>query len=347
MANLFLGYLQSRITNVETPIFDRDICVNKGQKRFACTSCVDLCDSGALHFKEGERVPYFDKEKCEGCRLCSKFCPKGALTLNEQYKSLLEKSLRADKMLFSCKSNPKVQGGERVSCLAAIPFAVYAYMSTETKIMLDCEFCNECSQNKSRAVTGLTDKLSLFTSYDVSDTSGAFDIAPEEVLSRRDLFKSLKDRATETVNIILPEDGEGDIFKEALKRKLAISGGRHKISTFIFNKNCNGCGHCEMLCPVRAIKIEYVGDSLGKVYHDTVKCTGCDICTKVCSKDAVEQSTVEISGSAIYCLSEIKVNLCKICKLPQPMGHGDICPTCQRKKPKRSIDYASKTRPIV
>ena len=44
---------------------------------------------------------------------------------------------------------------------------------------------------------------------------------------------------------------------------------------------CTGCGLCEQLCPVRAIKVTYVANI------DAQRCTGCGICVENCPHGAL------------------------------------------------------------
>ena len=45
---------------------------------------------------------------------------------------------------------------------------------------------------------------------------------------------------------------------------------------------CTGCGDCEQVCPVDAIRIID-----GKSHIDTEQCIGCGFCQGVCSYDAI------------------------------------------------------------
>jgi len=55
-------------------------------------------------------------------------------------------------------------------------------------------------------------------------------------------------------------------------------GGGHAV---VDRTRCTGCGLCEQLCPVRAIKVTYVANI------DAQRCTGCGICVQNCPHGAL------------------------------------------------------------
>ena len=52
-------------------IIDKDLCID-------CGSCVSLCPTDALHFKNDLSV-VFSEDKCIGCLLCIDSCPRFAI----------------------------------------------------------------------------------------------------------------------------------------------------------------------------------------------------------------------------------------------------------------------------
>ena len=46
--------------------------------------------------------------------------------------------------------------------------------------------------------------------------------------------------------------------------------------------NCTGCGACENICPLNAIKLEENSEGFRYPNIDSTKCTNCGMCEKVC-----------------------------------------------------------------
>ena len=50
---------------------DEDVCTS-------CGICKDHCRFDAIHYNEGGQL-YINPYQCEGCRLCERVCPEGAI----------------------------------------------------------------------------------------------------------------------------------------------------------------------------------------------------------------------------------------------------------------------------
>ncbi len=67
-----------------TPQFDRELCI-------ACTSCIDICPTGALEPEIRNSIHGFrrfpvlsQEEKCIRCSLCEQECIVGAIEMKER-----------------------------------------------------------------------------------------------------------------------------------------------------------------------------------------------------------------------------------------------------------------------
>ncbi|HEX7713734.1 MAG TPA: EFR1 family ferrodoxin [Bacillota bacterium] len=68
---------------------------------------------------------------------------------------------------------------------------------------------------------------------------------------------------------------------------------------FYFDKNCNGCGLCEKVCPVKNIGM----DSMRPVWHN--RCEQCYACLQWCPKEAVQVKNKKTEGLRRYHHPEI------------------------------------------
>ncbi len=346
---LLLGYVYKKIENIDTPAFNRDLCINNSQKKFNCNACSKLCSSGALVIEGKNRVPSFNIEKCTGCKLCSQFCQSEALKTNNQYLPFIKR--KNEGVLFSCNENKAQINGEKVSCIASIPFYIYAYMSIENNLMIDKSICSSCDKTKKEKVEKLIEKINLFIGDDVSIIEeDKITQKLEKIVSRREFFTSFKTEIVSSVNTILPENkDESRYIKDELKSLVAKSGKIYKMNSFHFNENCNGCKNCLKLCPKSAIDIKYLKEK-AIISHNPFLCIECQNCINVCCTGGIEKTIVDISFENLYSTSEIKTNLCSECLLPLPFTYlKNKCPTCLNKKEKRklSVNYKEKTRPIL
>ncbi len=58
-----------------------------------------------------------------------------------------------------------------------------------------------------------------------------------------------------------------------------------KMTAIVNTINCTGCGDCVKVCPTKAIKVVN-----GKAIIDTEKCINCLICLKACDYKAIAAS---------------------------------------------------------
>ena len=68
--------------------------------------------------------------------------------------------------------------------------------------------------------------------------------------------------------------------------------GRRKRYAVVERSRCTGCGLCEQLCPVRAIRVTYVA------HVDAQRCTGCGVCVQDCPQGAIRLATARTTPAA-------------------------------------------------
>lgn len=60
---------------------------------------------------------------------------------------------------------------------------------------------------------------------------------------------------------------------------------RRERCAVVERSRCTGCGLCEQLCPVRAIRVTYVANV------NAQRCSGCGVCVQNCPQGAIRLAT--------------------------------------------------------
>ncbi|MDD3079762.1 MAG: ATP-binding protein [Paludibacter sp.] len=96
-ANLYLIFQpenerEDAFISGDKALIDKDLCTN-------CGSCVNYCRFDAIHEINGEISIY--ETACDGCKLCSRICPAGAITMVQEDRSrLYAGNFRNGKMVY-------------------------------------------------------------------------------------------------------------------------------------------------------------------------------------------------------------------------------------------------------
>jgi ferredoxin len=81
-------------------------------------------------------------------------------------------------------------------------------------------------------------------------------------------------------------EGQLSDVRGRIQRLGAAPGGKRR--AVVDRLRCTGCGMCERVCPVGAIRVSHVA------YVDNDRCTGCGLCAQNCP-----QGAINLSGKAI------------------------------------------------
>ncbi len=187
--------------------------------QYGCLSfgdCVEACNFDAIHIG-GNGLPVVDEDKCTGCELCVKACPKGIM-------GMMPKSAQ---IYIACSSQDR---GKEVKAVCEV----------------GCNGCTLCANPK-------------------TTPSGA--ITMDGHLPVIDF--SVEDNLVVAVHKC-PTNSILDKVKHRPK--------------FTIDSNCNGCGECAKVCPVK----KCVTGEEGQLYAiDPELCIGCGWCVPVCEPKAI------------------------------------------------------------
>lgn len=183
---------------------------------FGCVGlghCAKMCPFGAIRMG-GDRLPIIDPDKCTGCEICVKECPKGVLTL-----------IPKDKLVYlACVSQDKGKDVKSVcklgciGCNICVKVCPYDALKMEgTLPVMDFEKCTDCG-------------ICVYK----CPTKSFIDLAPSRPCA-----------------LITPAcNGCGECIKVCQFK--AIEGEPEKRHTVIRDK-CMGCGECVKVCEPNAI----------------------------------------------------------------------------------------------
>ena len=127
----------------EHPVYAPENCINRRQRRYACTVCSAVCPRGAFSLKAGETVKW---DRCLDCGLCVSACPSRCFTPSPSLRRRFTEDLDLKKPVsFICREETE-QNGRRVRCLAAVPWELLAILAMHTDLVLYTGACAACAQ---------------------------------------------------------------------------------------------------------------------------------------------------------------------------------------------------------
>ena len=351
------------------PIYTPENCINRRQRRYACTSCSSVCSRGVFSLKSGESLKW---ERCVNCGLCVTACPSRCFLPMSADRRYYTEGLDLNKPVsFACR-NEEEESDRRVRCLAAVPWELLAMIAMRTELVLYTGACAACGREGwAELVQDQLTQLRTFLGEERWSrqvhvlTAGRFE-APaateedgnsEKELSRRALFSGLKKRAAKELYQaaadrlpLLAEDSEdGMLYRRALAESVIAEQKRsseapghgetppdYGVRLPRFSANCYGCGICEKLCPQKAIGIGEEKDGTRLIFITPWKCAGCSLCFHICPHGGItEMRTIRVPRLTELALVRVPSASCERCgtAIP-PENDPKLCPSCAVKKKK-------------
>ena len=349
----------------EHPAYTPDNCINRRQRRYACTVCSSLCPRGVFSLKTGESLKW---DRCLDCGLCTAACPSRCFAPSAAAQRRYTEDLDLKKPVsFACREDEE-RSDQRVRCLAAVPWELLAVLAMHTELVLYTGACAACGHRDWAEL--VEERLGLLRDFLGEErfdrqvhvlTEGRFvppaDAEPEEpekLFSRREMFSGVKKRmakglyraAAARLPLLGDYNADGMQYRRALaetvlaeqKRALEAPEPREKapdygVSLPRFTVRCYGCGICEKLCPQKAIEIGPEQDGRRLIYLTPWKCTGCSLCVRACPHGGLAGlHTVRVPKLTRLALVRVSGASCERCGTPVPPGSDPLlCPACAAK----------------
>ncbi len=353
----------------EHPVYAPENCINRRQRRYACTVCCSVCSHGVFSLKSGESLKW---DRCVNCGLCVTACPSRCFIPSPLDRRYYTEDLDLQRPVsFACREEEE-QSDRRVRCLAALPWELLAMIAMRTELVLHTGACAVCGRDGwAERVQDQLVQLRTFLGEERWNrqvhvlTEGRFEASAaaekdgeaERQFSRREMFRGMKKRAAkelyqvaaERLPLLAKDDTDGMLYRRALAETVLAEQRRvdeapepeeappdYGVRLPRFSANCYGCGICEKLCPQKAIEIGAEQDGARLIYITPWKCTGCSLCLRVCPHNGIgEIRTIRVPRLTQLALVRVPSASCERCGVPLPPGNGPmLCPTCAARKKK-------------
>lgn len=268
-----------------------------------CVACKEVCIKNAVTINT---IPFIDESLCEGCGICVKSCPTGAVYL---VSPVFEHSFFVkEKIVFLCpKKGGSVDGRVTIPCICSITpdYFFNAFYEGVSEIYLLASECKKCeyggflnalekdvrSANSIFRLLGLGERV--FIIDNLSEMKKGKGIERNNVVdySRRNFLLRLGVESKRLIaeitryeknerglkNYEIPETRKRlikslrKISSNATPHNITINNNFYKVD---INEGCNLCGNCTSFCPTAALVMR--GDTFEKkIFFTPSDCVGC------------------------------------------------------------------------
>jgi|GEM_PF-3736251 len=355
-----------------------DLCIKTKSPKVLCHKCQNYCPKGAIQISKAIIID----EKCDGCGICAVVCPTGVFIFNGNKRISPSTDTLKRERTFYCSHVADSQGKkwsgalppQIVPCLGAISdlFILRFIFSERNPLVLvkgDCEVCKTKKgwevflQTKEKVFRyleflGLSKELLVIRNYEGEDsiqldyiyTEFCLAIEDKLKLTRRDLFRSVKDRVTDLREKLFSWGGVEELdmtkrdrfspnnldeLKECLKNDKGLSTLLGNFTELNITDDCCGCGACTNLCPTEALR-RVDTDNKREIFFTPAKCFGCGLCYDICPSKSIKMSIMK-NLSSFYEDSLLKTFFmlsypdCNHIIYSLDEDKGGICPICTRR----------------
>lgn len=264
-------------------------CVNRGQVKYPCTVCKDICPKGVYSGSMGQNA---DFAVCINCNLCVSACPARCIAPSMQnavaYLNLL--NLPDEQIVISANGEFE-KAHLQVPSLAVLPWEYLACLAFDHQIIL---LVGNQTPEETKLLENTLVRLAFFFGVERYKqrfmlTTSAQNVPPI-LIDRRDIFRKAKEAMKRRVAPLASGNGKVDglLYRSLLAERMEqdASGNSFGFPAPMVTQECMGCGVCGILCPQKAIRVLKEENEFSIVW-DPLRCNGCELCTKTCIHSAI------------------------------------------------------------
>ena len=320
----------------ETITIDQDLCLNGRYKEMHCQRCRDQCPANCI-----DETGQIQANLCNHCGLCVAVCPAEAIADLAYSDRELEHRAAENPSLFACRKQNRESSWPCLGFLESRLLFALAYKGS--MLIIDDRACRQCNpavhMQLTNAVANANRMLTFCNKSVIKSGDKAVQIKVRgKAISRRGFFSEMFGAALETIReVSFPT---GDTVERLERQKwiatclsaLPLVRLPENVQAFfnmIISDACQACGICAKFCTSKAITVIDRASEL-EIYHEPVKCTGCNVCVAHCPVQAIEIGAANQLGKRR--IIQVKLPRCSSCEqLFQPVDNQRICLECMLK----------------
>lgn len=320
------------------PDFDAERCILGGAVNAQCTRCADACPELAI--VQNDEMLGIDTDACTGCGLCLPACPQSAVSLGESLP------VRGNTALAVCMQSA-FPNRATIGCVHGLDHAALADLHDVgiRLIELHTGDCAECPYGNGQRLEGtLADLNRIFEDRGLGriqavrrpelPADNTFSrSAGEEPVNRRRRGLLLGQAGT-AIGDTTPSRSRRSGLRTLLARPAMNSGETplQLVAPQIDTQKCTGCDLCIRVCPEGSLTLLKAQDEQLCYAVKPSSCTGCGLCVDVCETGAIELNAMAQAEARRIPLATARCRACGVQyhrpnELPET---GGLCPTCAR-----------------
>ncbi len=352
-------------------IYEPHLCSRVRFPRSTCQACVQGCPGGAISW---DKTLHINTDKCSGCGICISRCPNGVFWSRSRGDFLIaqeiERLLNANEsrsIVFSCSRCDQTANSIIVlPCLGRLTenLLLAPFVFGASQVEIQWPECSGCSYEKCLShlnfILFFGSKLAAMIGKEESCIRVNKAGKPcklqsmQHRLSRRDLFRTLRVEAIQSVEVFLPEfsnSSQTNTWAQFVGAKrgyllkllrafpdhipTCVTAENMPLANIAINSSCVGCPVCTTLCPTGALGRVENTDGVDIYFRPDI-CVGCKICQEACLFQAISLSPtidlLNLTASHNQLHIHLAKNNCHECTTEFWSTDQEICPTSRLEK---------------